>query len=137
MKAKFAILISVISISLGLIAYFSSKETSFILLDANELAADPAKYSGDFLRVRGFVKVGTLSREGKEAKFILEMDKKEIPIHFDGSTILPDTFKEGVRARVDGKLKNGVLVSNHIETKCASKYEADYKDEKGKSKTQL
>ncbi|NUM40446.1 MAG: cytochrome c maturation protein CcmE [Leptospiraceae bacterium] len=137
MKAKFAILISVISISLGLIAYFSSKETSFILLDANELAADPSKYSGDFLRVRGFVKVGTLSREGKEAKFILEMDKKEIPIHFDGSTILPDTFKEGVRARVDGKLKNGVLVSNHIETKCASKYEADYKDENGKSKTQL
>lgn len=134
MKIKFAILILIISASLGAIAYFSSKETSFVLLDANELAANPARYSGELLRVRGFVKVGSLAREGKEARFILELDKKEIPVHFDGSAILPDTFKEGAKARVDGKMKNGILESDHIETKCASKYEADYKNDADKEK---
>ncbi|MCE9500333.1 MAG: cytochrome c maturation protein CcmE [Leptospira sp.] len=133
MKIKFIILLSIIAASIGAIAFYSSKETSFTLLDVGQLAADPVKYSDENLRVRGFVKIGSLIREGKEARFLLELDKKEIPVRFDGSSILPDTFKEGARARVDGKLANGVLVSDHIETKCASKYEAEYKNDSEKT----
>lgn len=129
MKIKFIILVFLISSSLISIAFFSSKETSFLLLDASELAEKVEKYQDENLRVRGLVKIGSVEREGREAKFKLELNNKTIPVHYNGRELLPDAFKEGVRVRVDGKLKNGVLVSDHVEAKCASKYEADYKNE--------
>ncbi len=129
MKAKFIVLILLISGSLLGIAFFSSQETSFLLLDASELATNPTQYERQNLRVRGNVKVGSVVREGREAKFILELNEKEVPVHFTGKTLLPDAFKEGVKARVDGKFINGVLVAEHVEAKCASKYEAEYKNE--------
>lgn len=101
-----------------------------MLLDASELAANPAKFEDDNLRVRGFVKVGSLLREGKKAKFELEFNEKTIQVHFTGATLLPDAFKEGARARVDGRWEAGVLVADHVEAKCASKYEADYAEDK-------
>jgi cytochrome c-type biogenesis protein CcmE len=129
MKSKIFIPILLITFSLVAIAFFSSSETSFTLLDASELAVHPEKYDGDNLRVRGNVKIGSVVREGREARFVLELDNREIPVHFTGKNLLPDAFKEGVKARVDGKYKNGILVADHVEAKCASKYEADYKQE--------
>ncbi|TGK04970.1 cytochrome c maturation protein CcmE [Leptospira semungkisensis] len=130
MNIKFTALASVIAISLAAIAFFSSKETSYTLLDASELAAHPAKYEPDeLLRVRGFVKLGTVIREGKTAKFTLQLNDKEVPVFFTGATLLPDAFKEGTRARVDGVWKGGVLVADRVEAKCASKYEAGYQGE--------
>lgn len=127
MKSKMLLPIAVITVSLFVIAFFSSGESSFTLLDASELATHPDKYSGDNLRVRGNVKLGSVIREGREARFVLELNDKEIPVHFTGKSLLPDAFKEGVKARVDGQFKSGVLVADHVEAKCASKYEADYK----------
>lgn len=126
MKVRFFVLSLIIIVSLLGIAFFSSKETSFLLLDASELAENPSKYENENLRVRGIVKVGSVVREGKEVRFVLELNNKEIPVFFTGKTLLPDAFKEGVRARADGKFVNGVLVSDHVEAKCASKYEAEY-----------
>ncbi|MCZ8157827.1 MAG: cytochrome c maturation protein CcmE [Leptospira sp.] len=130
MNKKFIALLLVIGASLSGIAFFSSKETSFLLLDASELAASSAKYHDQNLRVRGFVKVGSLVREGKKARFTLELNDKSIPAFFTGETLLPDAFKEGARVRVDGRLERGVLVASHVEAKCASKYEAGYAEEK-------
>ncbi|PJZ77061.1 cytochrome c maturation protein CcmE [Leptospira neocaledonica] len=130
MNVKFTVLASIIAISLGTIAFFSSKETSYTLLDASDLAANPTKYEpDDLLRVRGFVKLGSVVREGKTAKFVLQLNEKEVPVFFTGATLLPDAFKEGTRARVDGVWKNGVIVADKVEAKCASKYEAGYKGE--------
>ena len=128
-KSKLLIPIFFITLSLFVVAYFSSMETSFTLLNVNELAKYPEKYNGDNLRVRGNVKVGSLVREGREAKFTLEFDSEEILVHFAGKSLLPDAFKEGIKARVDGKYKNGVLVADRVEAKCASKYESEYKQE--------
>ncbi len=129
MNRKFILLLCIIFAGFAGIAIFSSKETAYLLLDASQLAANPAKFEDDNLRVRGFVKVGTLLREGKKAKFELEFNDRAIPVHFTGATLLPDAFKEGARARVDGKWEDGVLVADHVEAKCASKYEADYAEE--------
>lgn len=126
MNPKFLALTLIIGLSLAGIAFFSAQETAYKLLDASELAANPKQYTDSNLRVRGFVKVGSLIREGKGARFELELDDRTVPIHFTGETLLPDAFKEGARARVDGQWKDGVLVANHVEAKCASKYEAEY-----------
>jgi cytochrome c-type biogenesis protein CcmE len=129
MNRKFLLLLCIIGFSFAGIAYFSAKETAYKLLDASELADNPGKYRSDNLRVRGFVKLGSLVREGKAARFDLELDEKLVPVYFTGETLLPDAFKEGARARVDGRLENGVLVANHVEAKCASKYEAGYAED--------
>ncbi len=129
MNLKFAFLATTIAVSLGGIAYFSAQESAYKLLDASELAANPSKYANSNLRVRGFVKPGSLVREGKGARFELELNDSVVPIHFTGETLLPDAFKEGARARVDGRMKDGVLIANHVEAKCASKYEAEYAEE--------
>ncbi|MDF3819982.1 cytochrome c maturation protein CcmE [Leptospira sp. 96542] len=130
MNRKFLILLVLIFSSLAGIAFFSSKETSFLLLDASDLAANPAQYSDQNLRVRGFVRMGSLIREGKKAKFDLELNDRTIPVYFTGKSLLPDAFKEGARARVDGHYENGILMASHVEAKCASKYEAGYVEEK-------
>lgn len=77
MNIKFTVLAGIILLSLGSIAYFSSKETSYTLLDASELAASPTKYQDDLLRVRGFVKLGSVIREGKTARFVLEFNENK------------------------------------------------------------
>ncbi|MCB1193962.1 MAG: cytochrome c maturation protein CcmE [Leptospiraceae bacterium] len=129
MKAKFIVLTSVLALSIASIAYFSSKTTSFRIVNASDLAANPNDFQEENLRVRGHVKPGSLSRMGNKADFLLELDGKVVKVHYDGSNVLPDAFKEGVRVRVDGTFKNDVLVSNHVEAKCASKYEAGYAKE--------
>lgn len=129
MNPKFLILTMVIASSLGGIAFFSAQETAYKLLDASELAANPVQYKDENLRVRGFVKLGSLVREGKAARFELELEDRIVPVYFTGDSLLPDAFKEGSRARVDGKWQNGTLVANHVEAKCASKYEAGYAEE--------
>lgn len=129
MKLKFIVLISILTLSVVSIAYFSSKTTSFRLVNASELAANPNDFAGQNLRVRGHVKPGSLLRKGTKADFLLELGGKEVKVHYNGDKVLPDAFKEGVRVRVDGRYKNNILVSDHIEAKCASKYEAGYAKE--------
>ncbi|MEM7181662.1 MAG: cytochrome c maturation protein CcmE [Spirochaetota bacterium] len=131
MQKKFILLITLLTLSFGSIAFLSSKESSYRLLDASQLAKQPEEYKGEKLRVRGHVKVGSLLRQGRKATFLLELHGKEVAVNYDGSTILPDAFKEGARVRVDGKWKNMALQANHVEAKCASKYNAEYQD-KGK-----
>jgi len=130
MNRKFLLLLLILFSGFAGIAVFSSRETSYLLLDASELAANPAKFGDELLRVRGFVSTGSLVREGKRARFELELNDRKIPVLFTGVTLLPDAFKEGARARVDGKWQDGVLVADHVEAKCASKYEADYAEER-------
>jgi cytochrome c-type biogenesis protein CcmE len=48
-------------------------------------------------------------------------------VRYVGRDVLPDTFKGGSKAVVEGTLsEDGVLLARHIEAKCASKYEAEY-----------
>jgi cytochrome c-type biogenesis protein CcmE len=41
--------------------------------------------------------------------------------------VIPDTFKEGSKTLVEGKVApDGTFQARHIEAKCASKYESEY-----------
>jgi cytochrome c-type biogenesis protein CcmE len=122
---KFKILIPIILITLSVltIAFFSSQENSYILLDTDVFVDNYQRYEKNNLRIRGNVKIGSVIYKGKETRFKIKLNNKEIPVIFYGT--LPDAFKEGVKVRVDGIYRNNVLYSNHIEAKCASKYEAN------------
>lgn len=137
MKTRFLVIAAVIVASLLVLMFGTGGKgpDSIIVVDTMKVVADPAVYHGEELRVRGFVKTGTILRYGNKADFVVEQEGSEIPVHFNGDTILPDTFADGAPVRIDGHLTEGgdpKLLATKVEAKCASKYEADYAEGKGK-----
>ena len=50
---------------------------------------------------------------------------KDLSVSYIGNDPLPDTFKDGAQALVEGRLMpEGGFVAEQVQAKCASKYEA-------------
>jgi cytochrome c-type biogenesis protein CcmE len=57
--------------------------------------------------------------------FVLAGEGKLLPVSYVGTEPLPDTFVDKSQALVEGSLANdGSFVAEHVQAKCASKYEA-------------
>jgi len=127
MNKKFLILILII-LSLILTLFFidPNKQTQTILIvDADTVVNNQPNFYDKELRIRGFVKPGSIIRMGNKAEFIVVHNNKELPVYFNGKTQIPDTFGDAAPVRIDGVLnKNGTFTATKIEAKCASKYEA-------------
>jgi cytochrome c-type biogenesis protein CcmE len=77
------------------------------------------------VRVGGVVAQGSVEHHGAQLYFRLAQDAKSIPVTYVGTDTLPDTFKDGAQAIVDGDyLSNGEFRAEKIQAKCASKYQA-------------
>jgi len=93
----------------------------------DEVAEMGSKAVGHPIKIAGVVKAGSIRRDGDVLNFTLEYEGAHYPVQYVGSDPVPDTFKDGVQAVVDGTLnQEGVFVGEKIQAKCASKYEADY-----------
>ena len=56
---------------------------------------------------------------------VLEEQGKKLPVSYVGRDPLPDTFKDGAQALVEGRVTpDGHFEAEQIQAKCASKYEA-------------
>lgn len=84
----------------------------------------------------GRVKLGGLVAEGSiqiskddllEATFILEQDGATLPVRYYGTR--PDLFKDGADVIVQGVMDGDVFQAEMLQTKCASRYEGDLRDE--------
>lgn len=78
------------------------------------------------LRVAGIVSEGTIVRDGATVRFQIEQEQLTLAVNYTGSQPIPDTFKAGVEAIVEGHLEDGTFEADQIQAKCASKYEAEY-----------
>jgi cytochrome c-type biogenesis protein CcmE len=79
------------------------------------------------LKLAGEVIAGSIDRAKPQMEFVLANQDKTIRVRYVGKDIIPDTFKDGTKALVEGKAaSDGVFQATHIEAKCASKYEAEY-----------
>jgi cytochrome c-type biogenesis protein CcmE len=77
------------------------------------------------VRVGGVVEPGSIDRRDGKLTFRLAQDSLSIPVTYVGSDTLPDTFKDGAQAIVDGDyLADGEFRAEKIQAKCASKYQA-------------
>ena len=77
------------------------------------------------VRVGGIVAQGSIERRGGKLTFRLAQDAKTLPVTYVGTETLPDTFKDGAQAIVDGDfLASGEFRADKIQAKCASKYQA-------------
>ena len=68
---------------------------------------------------------GTIERHGGTTTFRLSQDSLSIPVTYVGTETLPDTFKDGAQAIVEGDYNpNGMFRADKVQAKCASKYQA-------------
>jgi len=106
----------------------SSSKTYYVTIP--ELRAMGGEANTKRVRVGGDVQADSIVRGAGVVSFNLvqaEQGKQPLTLHvvYEGRDPLPDTFKDGAQALVEGK----ILPDNHFEAeqvqaKCASKYEA-------------
>ncbi len=94
------------------------------------LKKEPDRIQQKRVTLYGSVKEGSIEKKGIKARFILQEENKSLMVHFTGKTLLPDTFKEGSLASVDGffNIEENIFVADKVLAKCASRYESNYED---------
>jgi cytochrome c-type biogenesis protein CcmE len=86
----------------------------------SEVAAGKAPKDKAF-RIGGMVREGSIKRDGVTVNFVVTDTVKEIPVAYTG--ILPDLFKEGKGAVVQGKLgADGRFVASEVLAKHDENY---------------
>ncbi len=76
---------------------------------------------GQAFRIGGMVKDGSVKRDGLTVHFVITDMAKDIPVAYTG--ILPDLFKEGKGAVIQGRLEsNGQFVASEVLAKHDENY---------------
>jgi len=129
-KTRFTVGIVVILSAIAYFAFAGFNEGKAYYKTIEEVDAMGAEAQEKRLRVAGIVKDGTIERDGREVSFELAQETLTMSVRYVGSQPIPDTFKDGVEAVVEGhRQADGTFEADHIQAKCASKYEAEYGDE--------
>jgi cytochrome c-type biogenesis protein CcmE len=124
-RAKFGTGIGVIVFSLAFLAwlgYGESKTYYHTIAELQTLKGAPLTHR---MRVGGTVEPGSIHRFAGRVDFVLQGEGKLLPVSYVGTEPLPDTFIDRSQALVEGRpAPDGRFVAEHVQAKCASKYEA-------------
>jgi len=124
-QAKFGVGIGVIVVSLGFLAwlgYGESKTYYHTIAEYQQLHGSDLNHR---MRLAGTVAPGSIRHAAGRVDFVLEEEGKTLPVSYIGSDPLPDTFVDKSQALVEGRPgSDGRFVAEHVQAKCASKYEA-------------
>jgi len=120
---KFGIGIGIILAVVAWEAVSGFEESKTYYVTVNELTQGQS--SRGHVRVGGVVAQGSIARRSGKITFRLAQDANSIPVTYVGTDTLPDTFKDGAQAIIDGNyLASGEFRAEKIQAKCASKYQA-------------
>jgi len=124
-RAKFGIGIGVILLSLGFLAWLGYGESKTYYHTIAEYQTLQGSDRSHRMRIAGNVVTGSIRHVTGSVDFVLEEQGKTLPVSYVGSDPLPDTFVDKSQALVEGRpASNGRFVAEHVQAKCASKYEA-------------
>jgi cytochrome c-type biogenesis protein CcmE len=124
-RAKFLVGSGIIVATLALLAYVGYTQSKTYYHTISELGSLRGSALHQRMRVSGYVLNGSISHLSGRVDFILQEEGKELPVSYIGRDPLPDTFKDGARALVEGNLSSdGRFQAEQVQAKCASKYEA-------------
>jgi cytochrome c-type biogenesis protein CcmE len=124
-RAKFGVGIGVILVSLGFLAWLGYGESKTYYHTIAEYQTLSASQRDHRMRLAGVVESGSIRHSAGRTDFTLEEQGKTLPVSYVGSEPLPDTFKDASQALVEGHPgADGRFVAEHVQAKCASKYEA-------------
>jgi cytochrome c-type biogenesis protein CcmE len=121
---KFGAAVAIIVLSLGYLAWTGVNESKSFYVKIKEMRAMGNDAYTRRLRVEGFVKPGSIQRNGSHAEFVIEDGDLTVPVSYKGVEPPPDTFKDHAQALVIGQLgRDGTFHATEVQAKCASKYE--------------
>ncbi len=124
-QAKFGVGIGVIVLSMGLLAWLGYGESKTYYHTIAELQNLQGNALRQRMRIGGTVQSGSIQHLPGRIDFVLQGEGKLLPVSYVGSDPLPDTFKDESQALVEGRPSaDGKFVAEHVQAKCASKYEA-------------
>lgn len=109
------------SLALATVLVLNALDSNIALyVTPSEVAAGKAP-QGKAFRIGGMVKEGSIKRVDLTVNFIITDTAKEIPVAYTG--ILPDLFKEGKGAVVQGKLgADGLFTASEVLAKHDENY---------------
>lgn len=124
-RGKFLIGSGIILITLVSLAYVGFTQSKTYYHTITELSTLQGSALHQRMRVSGNVRNGSIARRDGRVDFYLEEQGKAMPVSYVGRDPLPDTFKDGAQALVEGRMRpDGSFEAEQIQAKCASKYEA-------------
>jgi cytochrome c-type biogenesis protein CcmE len=116
-RAKFGIGIGVIVVSLAALAWLGYGESKTYYHTIAELQTLQGASLSHRMRVGGTVEPGSIHRLSGRVDFVLQGEGKSLPVSYVGS--------DKSQALVEGRpAADGRFVAEHVQAKCASKYEA-------------
>jgi cytochrome c-type biogenesis protein CcmE len=124
-QAKFGLGIGIIILSMACLAWLGYGESKTYYHTLAELDGLKGSARTQRMRIGGTVAAGSISRSTGRVDFVLEGEGKSLPVSYVGSDPLPDTFVDNSQALIEGRpAADGRFMAEHIQAKCASKYEA-------------
>lgn len=131
-NVKFIVGSAVILGAVMALAITSMEESKAYYQTVPELKAMGVKAEGRRVRVAGNVVPGSIvHHEQGVVTFDIDYEGDVLPIRYVGRGPLPDTLVDRAQAVAEGRLGNdGNFEATLVQAKCASKYEAAYKEGK-------
>jgi len=124
-RGKFIVGSAIIIATLVSLAYVGYTQSKTYYHTIAELASLQPSALHQRMRVSGYVHSGSIQHLPGHLDFILEEQGKMMPVSYVGRDPLPDTFRDGAQALVEGNLTpDGHFVAEQVQAKCASKYQA-------------
>ena len=124
-RAKFGVGIGVIIVAMAFMAWLGYGESKTYYHTIAEYQALDSSARSHRMRLAGTVAPGSIKRYPGRIDFVLEEQGKTLAVSYTGSEPLPDTFIDKSQALVEGRPgSDGQFVAEHVQAKCASKYEA-------------
>ncbi len=122
-KLKFGIGIAIIIAAVAWEAVSGFQQSKTYYVTVKELAS--GKSIHQHVRVGGVIVPGSIHRSGEILTFRISQENETIPVTYIGKETLPDDFKGGANAIVEGDyLADGTFRAQQVQAKCASKYKA-------------
>ncbi|HXN98528.1 MAG TPA: cytochrome c maturation protein CcmE [Candidatus Acidoferrales bacterium] len=124
-RSKFLVGSGIIVITLISLAYLGFTQSKTYYHTITELSTLQGTSLRQRMRVSGNVKIGTIAHVPGSVDFVLTEQGKDLRVSYVGRDPLPDTFKDGAQALVEGKMMpDNRFEAEQVQAKCASKYEA-------------
>jgi cytochrome c-type biogenesis protein CcmE len=126
-RTKFIVGGIIIALALAWLGYTALQGSKTYYIKVDEYPSMKESIGDKPFRLVGDVVAGSIDRSKPQMEFVIGSRNNKIQVRYTGKDIIPDTFKDGTKAVVEGIVApDGVFQAHHIEAKCASKYEAEY-----------
>ena len=123
-KAKIKIVAVALILFFSFLTFKAVKSSLVYYLTVSEVQERESFSKLKRLRVSGVVERGSIKRnEDGSISFIIRDKESTIYVQYKG--VIPDVFRDGVQAVVEGTIEDKVFLANKLFAKCPTKYEDD------------